>query len=81
MVEIDSSNLSMEDGGSWQLYYQIRVIDSARWVSEPIDVEAVVSTNNEDSNLLIGYGLFNPITIIGCLAVVSLFRKDEQDEE
>ena len=81
LVEIDSSNLSMEDGGSWQLYYQIRVIDSARWVSEPIEVEAIVSTNNEDSNLLIGYGLFNPVTIIGCLAVVSLFRKDEQDED
>lgn len=71
----------MEDSGSWQLYYQVRVIDAARWVSEPIGVEAVMSTNNEDSNLLIGYGLFNPITIIGGLAVVSLFRKDEQDEE
>ena len=78
---MDSSNLSLEDGGSWQLYYQIRVIDASRWVSEPIEVEAVVSTIDESSSLLIGYGIFNPIAIIGALAVVSLFKKDEQDEE
>ena len=81
LVEIDSSNLSLEDGGSWQLYYQVRVIDASRWVSEPIEVEAVVSTTDESSSLLIGYGIFNPIAIIGALAVVSLFKKDEQDEE
>lgn len=81
LLEMDSSNLSLEDGGSWQLYYQIRVIDASRWVSEPIEVEAVVSTTDESSSLLIGYGIFNPIAIIGALAVVSLFKKDEQDEE
>ena len=81
MLEIDSSNLSLEDGGTWQLYYQVRVIDAARWVTEPIDVEANITTNDESSSLLIGYGIFNPIAIIGALAVVSLFKKDEQDEE
>jgi hypothetical protein len=81
LVEIDSSNLSLEDGGSWQLYYQVRVIDASRWVSEPTDIEAFISTTDESSSLLIGYGLFNPIAIIGALAVVSLFKKDEQDEE
>jgi hypothetical protein len=80
-VEIDSSTLSLEDGGSWQLYYQVRVIDASRWVSEPTDIEAFISTTDESSSLLIGYGLFNPIAIIGALAVVSLFKKDEQDEQ
>ena len=81
LIEIDSSNLSLEEDGSWQLYYQIRVIDSARWVTESIGVEPLIVVEEETSNLLIGYGLFNPITIIGALAVVSLFKKDEQNDE
>jgi hypothetical protein len=81
IVDIDSSNLTLDDGGSWQLYYQVRVIDASRWVSEPTDIEAFISTTDESSSLLIGYGLFNPIAIIGALAVVSLFKKDEQDEQ
>lgn len=81
LIEIDSSNLSLEEDGSWQVYYQIRVIDSARWVTESIEVEPMTVVKEESSNLLIGYGLFNPITIIGALAVVSLFKKDDEYEE
>lgn len=81
VLEMDSSNLSLEDGGSWQLYYQVRVIDASRWVSEATGIVATIESTGEESNLLIGYGIFNPIAIIGALAVVSLFKKDDQDEE
>ena len=81
VVEIDSNNLTLDEGGSWQLYYQVRVIDASRWVSETSGIEATIRTSGEESNLLIGYGIFNPITIIGALSVVSLFKKDDQDED
>jgi hypothetical protein len=81
IVDIDSSNLTLDDGGSWQLYYQVRVIDASRWVSETSGIEATIESTGEESNLLIGYGIFNPITIISALSVVSLFKKDDLEED
>jgi hypothetical protein len=61
------------------LYYQKRVIDASKWVTEPLNMSAIVVSNDDDSNFLIGYGLFSPTTILAGLAVISLFR--EEDDE
>jgi hypothetical protein len=72
----------MVDGGSWDLYYQVRVIESSRWVTEPINASVPVMVENEESNFLIGYGLFNPITMIaGFVAMAAFVQREESDEE
>ena len=72
----------MVDGGSWDLYYQVRVIESSRWVTEPINASVPVMVENEESNFLIGYGLFNPITMItGFAAIAAFVQREESDEE
>ena len=35
--------------------------------------------NGGESSFLIGYGLFNPTTILAAFAVISLMRKDEDE--
>jgi hypothetical protein len=76
---LDASNLTYSSSGSWQLYYQKRVIDASKWVTEPLNMSAIVVSNDDDTNFLIGYGLFSPTTILAGLAVISLFR--EEDDE
>jgi hypothetical protein len=82
MISLDAKNLSLTTDGSWELYYQIRVVDSARWVSEPINSSVLVMVENEESNFLIGYGLFNPVTLIAGFAAIAAFvQREESDEE
>lgn len=82
MITLDGQNLTMTDDGSWDLYYQVRVIDSARWVTEPINASIQVRITNDETNFLIGYGLFNPITMIAGFAAIAAFvQREESDEE
>ena len=82
MIALDGKNLSMTDDGSWELYYQVRVIESSRWVTEPINASVPVIIGSEEDNFLIGYGLFNPVTMIaGFAAIAALLQREESDEE
>ena len=79
VVTFDASNLSYSEEGSWQLYYQKRVVDAAQWVTEPLDINATILSDEEDSSFLIGYGLFSPTTILAGLVVISLLRDEEEE--
>ena len=77
MAVFDATNLSYSKDGSWQLYYQKRVIDASKWVTEPLEINATVLDDGDGVSFLVGYGLFSPTTILVGLAVISLLRKDE----
>jgi len=79
VVQLDATNLSYSSDGTWQLYYQKRVIDAAKWVTEPLEMNATMIDDDDDSNFLVGYGLFSPTTILAGLAVISLLRKENED--
>ena len=83
IVDLDASNLSYSGEGMWQLYYQVRVINASKWVTEAIDVQAIENSEDEETGFLVGYGLFNSLTtvlsIIG-LAVVLKPEEEESDE-
>ena len=79
VATFDATNLSYSKDGSWQLYYQKRVIDASKWVNESLEINATMVDNGEDSSFLIGYGLFNPTTILAAFAIISLIRKDEDE--
>jgi hypothetical protein len=81
MVSLDATNLSLTADGLWELYYQVRVVDSARWVSESINSSALVMVETEESNFLTGYGLFNPVTMIAGFAAIAAFVKREETDE
>ena len=76
---LDASNLNYTKDGSWQLYYQKRVIDAAKWVTEPLEINATVLSVDDDSSFLIGYGLFSPTTILAGLAVIALLRNEDEE--
>ena len=80
VATFDATNLSYSKDGSWQLYYQKRVIDAAKWVTEPLNVSTIL-VENDDSSFLIGYGLFSPTTILAGLAVISLLRNEDEESE
>ncbi|MCS5585543.1 MAG: M14 family zinc carboxypeptidase, partial [Pseudomonadales bacterium] len=48
-VELSSENLSLVEGGSFELHYQKRVIDSAQWVSEAIPETNLTYVTASDS--------------------------------
>ena len=83
IVDLDASNLSYSEDGMWQLYYQVRVINASRWVTEAIEIQITENFDEEDTGFLIGYGIFNSLTtvlsIIG-LAIV-LKPKEESSED
>ena len=82
MVTLDATNLSLTSDGTWELYYQVRVVDSSRWVSEPINSSVLEIVENEESNFLIGYGIFNPVSMIACFVMVAAFaQRYERKEE
>ncbi len=78
---LDASNLSYTKDGSWQLYYQKRVIDASKWVTEPLEINATVLSEDDDASFLIGYGLFSPTTILAGLAVIALVRNEDEESD
>ena len=80
-VSFDTSSLSMTTDGAWELRYQVRIVESARWVSEPIEADMVAIVEDDESSFLIGYGLFNPVTIIAGFVAVAAVVQSEKEEE
>jgi hypothetical protein len=71
----------MTSEGTWELRYQVRIVESARWVSEPVDTMKLNIIDEDETSFLIGYGLFNPVTIIvGFVAVAALVQREHEEE-
>ena len=75
------------DDGMWNLNYQKRVINAATWVNETVNVSATYIESEQD-RFLIGYGLFNPISVLAAVIGVAAFaneaetrRTSEEDED
>jgi hypothetical protein len=80
-VILDSTNLTMSDGGFWNLYYQVRVVEVSRWVNETVDESLVSVIKVEDDGFLLGYGLFNPLSLIMALSVVAILKPELSEIE
>ncbi len=64
-VTFDASNLTMIEDGGFVLYYQKRVIDSSKWVSEPVNSTYVSLVDSKKGGLLPGPSAL--LVIIGFL--------------
>ena len=69
------------DNGVWRLSYQKRIINSAQWVNETVDESLVSIIKVEDDSFLIGYGLFNPLSMIMALSVVAILKPELSEIE
>ena len=69
------------DNGAWRLSYQKRIINSAQWVNETVDESLVSIIEVEDDSFLLGYGLFNPLSMIMALSVVAILKPELSEVE
>ena len=69
------------DNGVWRLSYQKRIINSAQWVNETVDESLVSIIKVEDDSFLLGYGLFNPLSMIMALSVVAILKPELSEVE
>ena len=69
------------DNGVWRLAYQKRIINSAQWVNETVDESLVSIIKVEDDSFLLGYGLFNPLSMIMALSVVAILKPELSEVE
>ena len=79
-IEMDISGISVDDGGSWQLYYQKRVINSSKWVTEPINSSVVMAKSSDNGEGLFGYGIFDPVTVIVSVVGLAVLLRPEDEE-
>ena len=77
---LDASNLTTTKDGSWQLYYQVRIIESSRWITEPLGVDVRIINSEEQGNFLIGYGVFNMLTNVLSFLAVALYLRPKQED-
>ncbi len=63
--------------GMWNLNYQKRVINAAIWVNETVDSNVSFSVVEEDEGFLLGYGLFNPVSVLLALIGVSTLKRND----
>jgi hypothetical protein len=79
-IDLDISDISIDDEGSWQLYYQKRVINSSKWVTEPINSSVVMAKSSDNGEGLFGYGIFNPVTVIvSVIGLAALLRPEDEE--
>ncbi len=71
----------MDEGGYWNLYYQVRVVEVSRWVNETVDESLVSIIKVEDDGFLLGYGLFNPLSLIMALCAVAILKPELSEIE
>ena len=69
------------DNGVWRLSYQKRIINSAQWVNETVNESLVSIIKVEDDGFLLGYGLFNPLSLIMALCVVAILKPELSEIE
>jgi hypothetical protein len=75
--EVNKDRFEMD--GTWNLNYQKRVIDAAVWVNETVDSNVSMVVVEDEGGFLVGYGLFNPLTVIvGMLGVSFLIRREHE---
>jgi hypothetical protein len=78
-LSLDASNLTVASGGTFALNYQVRVVESARWVNEPVlEVELNV-VDQDETSFLIGYGLFNPVSLLACFIAVAAVANEREN--
>ena len=72
-------DMKPHNDGTWELMYQKRVINASQWVNESINASSIQVAKGDDGNLLTGFGLFNPVSVILSLLGISVLtkRKDE----
>ncbi|MDP6098879.1 MAG: hypothetical protein QF566_01740, partial [Candidatus Thalassarchaeaceae archaeon] len=63
-----ADDLQLVDGGSWELHYQKRVIDSAIWVHDPVWDENINVAEESKKGFLYAPGI--TISIISALGAV-----------
>jgi len=62
------------------LYYQVRIIESSRWITEPLGVDVRIINSEEQGNFLIGYGVFNMLTTVLSFLAVALYLRPKQED-
>jgi hypothetical protein len=78
-LSLDASNLTVASGGTFALNYQVRVVESARWVNEPVlEVELNV-VDQDETSFLNGYGLFNPVSLLACFIAVAAVANEREN--
>ena len=80
MIVLDTGGLDSSDDGSWQMYYQVRVINASRWVTEEIGVQAVTLVEDDEASFLTGFGLFNSLTTIISIIGLAVVMKPEDED-
>ena len=80
-LTLDTNGLELTDGGSFSLNYQVRVVESARWVNEVVEGVEVEMSEDEDASFLIGYGIFNPLTIVACFIAVAAVANERENTQ
>ena len=77
-VDFDLDKKPHSDG-TWALMYQKRVINASQWVNESINASSIQTDKDDEGNLLTGFGLFNPVSVILSLLGISVVTKREDD--
>ncbi|MCH1462064.1 MAG: hypothetical protein L7U25_06885, partial [Candidatus Poseidonia sp.] len=72
-------DMKPHNDGTWELMYQKRVINASRWVNESINASSIQVAKGDDGNLLTGFGLFNPVSVILTLLGISVLTKREDE--
>ena len=80
MIALDSDGLDSSEDGSWQMYYQVRVINASRWVTEEIGVQAITLVEDSEASFLTGFGLFNSLTTIISIIGLAVVMKPEDED-
>ena len=80
MVALDTGGLDTSEDGSWQMYYQVRVINASRWVAEEIDVQTITLVAEDEASFLTGFGLFNSLTTIISIIGLAVVMKPEDED-
>ena len=73
-----------DSDGLWNLNYQKRVINAAIWVNETVDSNVSFTMVDDEESFLLGYGLFNPVSVLLAFIGVSTLRRNDllyRDEE
>ncbi len=59
------------------------MVESSRWVNEPLDGIEILIEASEETSFLIGYGLFNPLSLMACFIAIAAVanEREHMDEE
>ncbi|MFZ8907133.1 MAG: M14 family metallopeptidase [Poseidonia sp.] len=63
--------------GMWNLNYQKRVIQAAVWVNETVDSNVSFTVVDDEEGFLLGYGLFNPVSVLLAFIGVSTLKRSD----